>query len=188
MTLKTIATACIALLPVTLLQAQNEPTTKQPAGTPPPAAAKADSKARPGAADSDAVLATWLVVANNNEVALARLALQKAQSNEVKQFAQKMIDEHGQFTQKLQPFAGSVPMNERGTGATGQGNSERTPGERDSGASQRQPADASGTRQTAATGGLDHASLIRDLGKKCEMMAKGEKSEKSEKIGGDDRK
>jgi len=43
--------------------------------------------------------------ANINEVAAARLALDKAQSNEVKTFAQKMVDDHGAALTKVQAVA-----------------------------------------------------------------------------------
>ncbi|NBC97860.1 DUF4142 domain-containing protein [Atlantibacter hermannii] len=44
--------------------------------------------------------------ANINEVAAARIALQKAQSSEVKAFAQKMIEDHGSALTKVQAVAG----------------------------------------------------------------------------------
>src|SRR5262245_4915998 len=53
----------------------------------------------------NAILATWLLTENETEIALAQLAQQRAQDPEVKQFAQKMIDDHRQMMQKLQPFA-----------------------------------------------------------------------------------
>jgi predicted outer membrane protein len=56
----------------------------------------------------DAVLVTWLLVDNENEIELSRIALQRAQSPEVKQFAQKMIDDHTQIVQKLQQQAGTA--------------------------------------------------------------------------------
>ena len=43
--------------------------------------------------------------ANINEVAAARIALQKAQSSEVKTFAQKMIEDHGGALSKVQAVA-----------------------------------------------------------------------------------
>lgn len=43
--------------------------------------------------------------ANINEVAAARIALQKAQSSEVKAFAQKMIEDHGSALTKVQAVA-----------------------------------------------------------------------------------
>ena len=98
-----------------------------------------------GTTAGDAVLAAWLMIASNNEVALAGTAQQRAASSEVKQFAQRMVGDHGRFAQSLQAFAGAAAT--------------------DRGARQQQPADASGLR-AAPMGGFDHMALIRDLGKK----------------------
>ncbi|WP_312973455.1 DUF4142 domain-containing protein [Atlantibacter sp.] len=48
---------------------------------------------------------TDMAQANINEVAAARIALQKAQSSEVKTFAQKMIEDHGSALTKVQAVA-----------------------------------------------------------------------------------
>lgn len=45
---------------------------------------------------SDAEIAGILVAANQGQIELNRLAVQKASSPEVRQFAQQMIDEHGE--------------------------------------------------------------------------------------------
>ena len=49
-------------------------------------------------------LAQWLVNGNKAEVELGQLAQQKASSQEVKQFAQKMVKDHTAYLQKLQKF------------------------------------------------------------------------------------
>src|SRR5512134_794437 len=92
---KQLTISFVALLPTSLLFAQVDPAPRPQATT----AQTAPSKDR-GSAATDAILVTWLLTGNSNEIALARLAQQKAQSNEVKQFAQKMIDDHGQLAQK----------------------------------------------------------------------------------------
>lgn len=133
-------------------------------------------------ADSDAILVTWLVVDNENEIALSRIAVQKAQNPDVKQFAQRMIDEHGAILQKLQQ-ASTTRVGQKGardatgtgtardtteTGATGTGNRDTTgkgtdpKGEYPSGTREGQPRDAS-----VAAMGIDHERLVRDLGRKC---------------------
>lgn len=43
--------------------------------------------------------------ANINEVAAAKIALSKAQSSDVKAFAQKMVDDHGNALTKVQAVA-----------------------------------------------------------------------------------
>jgi predicted outer membrane protein len=74
---------------------------------------------------TDAILANWLIADNEKEIALARIAQQRAQNPEVKQFAEKMIKEHEQFTQKLRPAAGGMGAVGRagdpGTGRPGAG-------------------------------------------------------------------
>jgi predicted outer membrane protein len=60
------------------------------------------------ATEADGILATWLLVENNNEIALSQIAQQRAQDPEVKQFAQSMVEAHRQMAQGLQPFAGDV--------------------------------------------------------------------------------
>jgi putative membrane protein len=55
----------------------------------------------------DAFLADWLIIDNNNEIAMAGMAVQKASSDEVKQFAQKMIADHQKLNEQLMRFAGN---------------------------------------------------------------------------------
>jgi predicted outer membrane protein len=60
-----------------------------------------------GAAENhDAFLADWLIIDNNMEIEMANLAVQKASSDEVKQFAQKMIADHQKLNEQLMRFAG----------------------------------------------------------------------------------
>ncbi len=51
-----------------------------------------------------AALAEWISDGNKGEIALGRLASQKATSPEVKQFAQRMVTAHTAFLKKLQKF------------------------------------------------------------------------------------
>jgi predicted outer membrane protein len=173
------AMTILTLIPAGLLRAQNDPP-RAPVAAPP------DSRNQGSAQQGDAILATWLLVANNNEIALARLALQKAQSDEVKQFAQTMIDEHGQFALKLQPFADSGTTVDRDAPA-GDKDKKDKKGERgtsdhgDAGRDQggHEPKDASGARPASMPGAFDHVGLIRDLGRKCletETKMLGEKA------------
>ena len=62
----------------------------------------------PEAPEVDGILATWLLIENNNEIALSQIAQQRAQDPEVKQFAQSMVEAHRQMAQGLQPFAADV--------------------------------------------------------------------------------
>jgi len=132
---------------------------------------------------ADQVLITWLTVDNENEVAFARIALQKAQSAEVKQFAQQMIDDHSKMVQKLNGMSGTGrAVGDARTGETPRAGEDRTggtrPGDtpRPSGATREATAgrdtnpaaDASGGRVMGSTGSFDHERLIRDLGRKCQ--------------------
>lgn len=49
----------------------------------------------------DHYLAACLIIANEKEIAASQAAMQKVQDEQVKQFAQKMIEEHEQFIAKL---------------------------------------------------------------------------------------
>ena len=62
----------------------------------------------------DAFLADWLIIDNNTEIEMAKLALQKAASDEVKQFApQKMIADHQKLNEQLMRFAGNQAPREK---------------------------------------------------------------------------
>jgi predicted outer membrane protein len=54
----------------------------------------------------DALLAGCLIVDNEGEIALGKLAEERAKDNDVKNFAKQMVEQHTQFLQKLQQFAG----------------------------------------------------------------------------------
>ena len=138
-----IALCVIALLPAVMLQAQGEL----------PGANGQRGAKNESVAEGDVVLANWMLVGSNNEVALANLAKSQASNNDVKQFAKKMVEEHGQIALKLQPYAGAP--------ATTVSVKERIPMKDDS---SRRPADASGVPAEHA---FDHTALIRDLGAKC---------------------
>jgi putative membrane protein len=113
------------------------------------------------AMDHDRHFATCLLVGNNNEIALAEIAVQRASDSEVKQFAQKMIDDHKKIGQDLQRFAPGVVASaghDRSGAPTTRDNKgeERLAGERD--------------RRTATgeTGrSFDPDMLIKELGDQC---------------------
>jgi predicted outer membrane protein len=80
-----------------------------------------------GANKSDAALATCLIIDNRGEIALAEFAQQRAQSEDVKQFAQRMADEHTQFISKLAPFAGGEVGRPEGANRTREGANRAAP-------------------------------------------------------------
>ncbi|MEO6595925.1 MAG: DUF4142 domain-containing protein [Planctomycetota bacterium] len=147
-----IVLSVVALLPSLMLRAQDKPSTQSPSV---PAV-----KAKSNVAEADKLLASWLMAGCNNEVALARIGVRKAQNVEVKQFAQKMLDEHAELELKLRPFAGTDAKVGSGARVPGKGSD-------DSGKADREPADASGVRSRVAQGEFDHIALIRDLSKRC---------------------
>jgi uncharacterized protein (DUF305 family) len=74
--------------------------------------APAAAQARPAAgtaqaSQADQEIAAVKLAMCRNEVELAKLASQKAQSDEVKQFAAKMVKEHTEGCAKLEKWAGS---------------------------------------------------------------------------------
>lgn len=54
----------------------------------------------------DSPIATCLTLGNQSEVAISRLATEKAKNEKVKQFAQEMVAVHSQAASQLQRFAG----------------------------------------------------------------------------------
>lgn len=163
--------ACLAIL--STAYAQTDPPTRQPGRTP-------TTPNRTGSADSsspqtDRILASWVLACNNNEVTLAQAAQTKAQNSDVKQFAETMAKDHGEFGRKLQKFAGSgseMPGTETGhrrtEGETSQGETgtgRRTSeeaGETGERTGRSQPADA-GMQRGAD---LNHVALIQELSRK----------------------
>ena len=97
-------------------------------------------QARPSLTDWQ--IAEWLVVDNQGEIALAQQAEKSASSNEVKKFAQEMLDDHNKFLQKL----------ERLVGVSAQG------------AQQRGGQQAGGRQQMQ---GLDIVMIKQQLGEQC---------------------
>jgi len=72
----------------------------------------------------DHCFATCVSYGNQEEVALAQIAKQKAKSNEVKQFADMMIRDHQEFLTKLQKFAPEASQAGILGGDRGEANSE----------------------------------------------------------------
>ena len=173
---------------------------------PPGAKPKPDPQATtrtdaPATADpEDGFLAAWLLIGNENEIALAQLAQSRSQDATVKAFAQKMIDDHRQMGQKLQKFASSVGYVAAATTppTSPPREGEARAKERPAGENVGDPrhnaggtADSSGRstpdltdegRRAAAegTGGsIDHVALFQELGKQCLDSSRKEIESKS---------
>lgn len=163
-----LALACLATMAPAC--AQEDPPTRQPVRPTQPSTV--------AVTEGDRVLASWIAAANSNEIQLAQAAQQSAQNPEVKQFAEMMIKDHGEFGSKLQKFTGGMLGETDGTtGRSGdrKGAGERTEtggrtgtGER-TGAGSGLPADA-GARRSA--GALNYVALVEELGRKHLASAK----------------
>ncbi|WP_437193169.1 DUF4142 domain-containing protein [Planctomicrobium sp. SH527] len=66
-------------------------------------------------ASLDVHIASCLTLANQEEINLAKFALERAQDPRVKEFAEKMIRDHEALNQKLQPYAGQRLVTSTGT-------------------------------------------------------------------------
>jgi predicted outer membrane protein len=138
-------------------------------------------------ANADSKFAACLIIDNQKEIALAKLAQQNAQNEQVKAFAEKMVQDHQQFVQLLQEIAAAggyqtAQLTVEG-GAQGTARAER--GEA------RQPADTARTPTerraarpeldtTGAQGpGIDFVSLKQEIAQECVKSATQELQEKS---------
>ncbi|MGK3141906.1 DUF4142 domain-containing protein [Pantoea sp. C2G6] len=88
----------VALFSTVSVQAQTQTSTPQGGN-----AAETVVKGKLSAGDEKAL--KDMAQANINEIAAAKIALNKAQSAEVKTFAQKMVDDHGSALNKVQMVA-----------------------------------------------------------------------------------
>jgi predicted outer membrane protein len=85
-------------------------------------------------------LALWLATCNNVQIEVSQLAAQKASDPAVKQFAQQMVQQHGQLNSQLAQFVSASDRARLQTGAAGALDRTRTPGQRE------QPGDAGARR------------------------------------------
>ncbi|MFO1019452.1 MAG: DUF4142 domain-containing protein [Planctomycetales bacterium] len=69
-----------------------------------PNAADANKRQKHTANHLDECLATMVIYGNQNEIRASQIAVEKATSPAVKQFAQQMVQQHQEFLTKLEPF------------------------------------------------------------------------------------
>jgi predicted outer membrane protein len=166
----------------------------------PPAAAR---EARPGAgaaeaSQSDQEIAAVKLAMCRNEVELAKLASQKAQSDEVREFAAKMVKEHTEGCANLEKWAGAAgnPAGARDPRATDRPFDSAAPRSATPGATDRAaqpavrpgaaaPATAAGVRPGAdlagprgSDQGLNWVSLHQEIAQQCLASAKEELAKK----------
>lgn len=146
----------------------------------------------------DGQFAACLIIDNEKEMALSELAAQQAQNEEVKQFAQRMIQEHQQLVQQLQDVAASggyqmaqLTIRQQGQGdRIAQERDTRTPGAtRDPNARPQAQSPEEATRRAArpdleagAAGrqqGADFITIKKEIAQECLKSAQQELSEKS---------
>jgi predicted outer membrane protein len=148
----------------------------------------------------DHFLANCLLGKNQAEVELSEIAVKKSENAEVKQFAQKMIQDHQKIIQQLQPLAAMQRGEAQGRSATTERRTRDTtalPGS--PGASQTlipgetsatvPPVDAAteitasrnATTRAAAGGGAVHqlVQIDRQITERCLQMARDELEQKS---------
>lgn len=120
----------------------------------------------------DGHLAQCLTMDNQHEIAIAEIAKQRSKDNEVKQFADKLIQDHTQFLQQLARFAG----NQQGA-AGGQPGEPRTmerqpgqPGQYGQGGQPGQP----GAMAQAQGGQPNFLALKQQIGQKALELTKNE--------------
>jgi predicted outer membrane protein len=139
---------------------QNRPQVQQQLGQP----------GSQGSSAADAQLANCLIIDNQNEVALAQFALQKTQNDDVKKFAQQMVEQHQQAIGSLQQYASAS----RGAqGQQGQGNLAATPGQPGANVTITLKPELS-----ADAGGLNPLTLKQEIAAQCLQSARRELDQK----------
>jgi predicted outer membrane protein len=129
--------------------------------------------AHPGANDQ-LLVKSFLIAPNQEEVALGQLAQQRAQNEEVKQFAERMVREHGETLQKLQTLSGATSQRVQ-AGNTAEGAARATTPSSVTQPSGPQAGQAQGSRPgTPATAhaGQDGilASALQEIHRNCQQM------------------
>jgi predicted outer membrane protein len=145
----------------------------------------------------DEFIATCLLIGNQEEVALAKEAASRAQNENVKQFAQMLIDDHQKAIQKLQQHAKqgmsldgaadvSVAVNSQGNQSSADQNSSSAQNSQiaanDSPTAQQYTAnrvDIDANRDTMNTGTLDKVlKMNKQAAQECLSMTKSMMAEK----------
>lgn len=102
----------------------------------------------------DQHLATWLLIDNIGEIQLSQFAAERSQNEQVRQFAQQMVQEHTQMARQLEQVAGPMGQqmvqqlsstSRQGGSTQGSSESSRTSSSTQSSSGQSSSADQSGT-------------------------------------------
>ena len=133
--------------------------------------------AQPGARTAggslDSHLAQCLTMDNQHQIAVAEIAKQRSKDNDVKQFADRLIQDHTQFLQQLARFAGNQPF--MAGGQPGEARAYERPGQPGQPAAAGQP----GGAMAAAQGGQPNfLALKQQIGQKALELTKNELEKK----------
>jgi len=128
-----------------------------------------------GLNSADSQLAGCLIVDNQGEIALGKLAEQKAKDKDVKDFGEKMVYDHTQFMQQLQRFAGTQGQNGN-LGANAQSASAAV---QQQGAGNPDRALPGAVIQPMGGQGLNFVALKQEIGQKCLQMTQGDLEKKN---------
>jgi predicted outer membrane protein len=205
--LMTAALAALLACPVTALAQQ--PAQPQQPGQPQPGQAQPQQPGQPGqlqirgqqqqqrgqqARLSDGDIAAALIIANRKEIAISELAAEQADDDKVKEFAQKMVEDHKQFVQELERFTQTAGISSEQLTLDAGASRERRQSVQD-----RQQADTADperalerTRQqaarpeldrsaTAGQGGVEFVQLTQELAEESLQSIKNDLQEKSGK-------
>ncbi len=170
MSKKLIAAAVLwAITPVALFA--------QPQPTVPGAAPGAVRQAQPGqeqgqqahAGQLDQAFVQCLITKNEAEISLAKIAKQRAHSDDVKKFADRMIKDHGEFVEKLRKHAGASGGQGQVTQTTQTTQTGQTAGGAPVGQAQANSGQTAAGGQTTA-GGQPHGFLntLMQIGKQAD--------------------
>jgi len=155
--------------------------------------ARRQGDARSHATGADHKLASCIAIANQEEIAIARFAEEKARNSDVKEFAKMLVSDHRDFLKKLSQYAPEAAQ--ENYLATDRASSDGTRQSSEQGgapannSTQTNPSASKSTsdtniRQTAATDErsgdhhLDMVQLHRELASECIQAAKKELGEK----------
>jgi len=160
--METCGAISLSLCFAALVWAQNAPAPAAPGvRAAPPAGQQPALQGR-----EDHILASCLIIDNEGEVKLAQFAKERAQSPEVKKFADMMIQDHTQFINKLHPFAAAGEAHPAAGGAIQPANPNRNVSPRtDAPPAANSPVAAPANPAHAQH--FDHLALKRELGDQC---------------------
>lgn len=178
---------CLGCAAVALAQQTDQP--NRPRESNPPAAdspeARGGHAARGHGAQADQQLRELIAIGNEAEIQLAQFAQQRASSDEVKQFAQNMIEEHQHFLQQVRgnqregtdantsrprQAGQATDRNEASAGANTNPRNESGAADGDNRPSARDNQASAATGQpgrNSAAGELDLVQLKREISQQC---------------------